>query len=608
MSASDEYAHRLEARRASLATQRKQHLLVGRLRAAVLAAIGAIIVGIALWGGPSGWWLVPLIAIFTLLGARLQRAEVETTRLERAVSHYERGLARIEGRWDEASETGERFADPKHLYARDLDLFGPASLFQLISGARTRMGEETLASWLLEPAPPDTVAARQECVRELSSRLDLREDLSALGSAASVGVHPEPLAAWGEQPARLDSPQLQFGARSLGVLGALAIAAVIAYLMNKTGALSLPGMIGPLLGAYFTLMASIAIGLAVAYRSRTEEVFSQLDEATKDLDLLAEVLARLEGESFSAQRLDELVNELQADGVPPSVQVAKLHRLIDLLNWRGNMIFAPFALFLFWDLNFCLAVEDWRRRFGPALRRWLAAVGEIEALSSFGALHYERPEYSFPEFVDEMPFFEGQSLAHPLLPPDEAIANDIRIDGDLRAIVVSGSNMSGKSTFLRTVGINTVLAQAGAPVRARRLRLCRLQVGASIQIMDSLHEGSSKFYAEITRLREIMKAANAELPLLFLIDEFFHGTNSHDRKIGAEAIVQGLVNRNAIGFITTHDLALAHIADGLGRRGVNVHFEDHLEDGKMKFDYRMRPGIVEKSNAVELMRSVGLEV
>ena len=608
MQAREEYAQRLEARRASLGTQRKRHVFVGRLRVAVLVAIGAIIVGIALWGGPSGWWLVPLIAIFALLGARLQRAEVETTRLERAVAHYERGLARLDGHWDESGETGERFLDPKHLFAGDLDLFGPASLFQLISGARTRMGEETLASWLLEPAPPDTVAARQECVRELSSKLDLREDLCVLGSAANVGVHPEPLALWGEQPARLDSPRLRLVARALGVLGALAIAAVIAYLMNKTGALSLPPIVGPALGAYFTLMAMVAIGLAVAYRSRTEEVFDQADEATKDLDLLAEVLARLEGVSFSARRLEELVSKLQTGGVPPSIQVSKLHRLIDLLNWRANMIVAPFALFLFWDLNFCFAVEDWRRQFGPALRRWLAAVGEIEALSSFGALHYERPEYSFPEFVDDTPFFEGEALAHPLLPPDGAIANDIRIDGDLRAIVVSGSNMSGKSTFLRTVGINTVLAQAGAPVRAKSLKLCRLQVGASIQIIDSLHEGSSKCYAEITRLRAIMEAANGELPLLFLIDEFFHGTNSHDRKIGAQAIVQGLVDRNAIGFITTHDLALAHIADGLGDRGVNVHFEDHLEDGKMKFDYRMRPGIVEKSNAVELMRSVGLEV
>ncbi len=186
--------------------------------------------------------------------------------------------------------------------------------------------------------------------------------------------------------------------------------------------------------------------------------------------------------------------------------------------------------------------------------------------------------------------------------------NDVSIGGQPRVLVLSGSNMSGKSTLLRAVGTNAVLAQAGAPVRARSLRLSPLAVGASIQAVDSLQEGESRFYAEILRLGAIVEQATAEPPVLFLIDEFLHGTNSHDRRIGAEAIVRGLVERGAFGFVTTHDLALTHIADALGDQGANAHFEDHLEDGKMRFDYRMRPGVVEKSNALELMRSVGLDV
>jgi DNA mismatch repair ATPase MutS len=188
------------------------------------------------------------------------------------------------------------------------------------------------------------------------------------------------------------------------------------------------------------------------------------------------------------------------------------------------------------------------------------------------------------------------------------VRNDVTIGGELRVLVVSGSNMSGKSTLLRTIGVNTVLALAGATVRARRLRLSPLTTGASIRVQDSLRAGESRFYAEITRLRQIMDTAAGNRPVLFLIDEFLHGTNSHDRRIGAEAIVRGLVERGAIGLITTHDLALAHIADALGPAGVNVHFEDHLENGRMTFDYRMRPGVVQKSNAIELMRSIGLEV
>ena len=188
------------------------------------------------------------------------------------------------------------------------------------------------------------------------------------------------------------------------------------------------------------------------------------------------------------------------------------------------------------------------------------------------------------------------------------VRNDVRLTGELRVLVVSGSNMSGKSTLLRTVGVNAVLAQAGAPVRARRLRLSPLEIGASIRIQDSLQAGVSRFYAEITRLGLIMRRAGEAPPVLFLIDELLHGTNSHDRRIGAEAIVRGLVERGAIGLVTTHDLALAHVADALGARGANVHFEDPLEDGRMRFDYRMRPGVVQKSNALALMRSIGLDV
>ena len=214
----------------------------------------------------------------------------------------------------------------------------------------------------------------------------------------------------------------------------------------------------------------------------------------------------------------------------------------------------------------------------------------------------------FAEFTEGFPGFEATALSHPLLAPESAVANDVCIGAPARVLIVSGSNMSGKSTMLRTVGVTAVLAQAGAPVCAERLRLSPLVVGASIRLADSLQDGESRFYAEILRLRAIVREAGGRRAVLFLIDEFLHGTNSHDRRIGAEAIVRGLVERDAIGLVTTHDLALTHIADDLGVRGANVHFEDHLEDGKMRFDYRMRPGVVEKSNALELMRSVGLDV
>jgi DNA mismatch repair ATPase MutS len=208
----------------------------------------------------------------------------------------------------------------------------------------------------------------------------------------------------------------------------------------------------------------------------------------------------------------------------------------------------------------------------------------------------------------QLPVFDSEGLGHPLIPAARRVVNDLRLGGERRLILVSGSNMSGKSTLLRTVGVNAVLALAGAPVCALKLALSPLALGATLRINDSLQAGKSRFYAELTRLKQIVDRAAGTPALLFLLDEILHGTNSHDRRIGAEAIIRGLIDRGAVGLVTTHDLALAEVADALGARAANVHFEDHLEGGVMTFDYRMKEGIVRKSNALELMRAVGLEV
>jgi DNA mismatch repair ATPase MutS len=288
--------------------------------------------------------------------------------------------------------------------------------------------------------------------------------------------------------------------------------------------------------------------------------------------------------------------------------VAQLSRLLDQLDWKRNFFFAPFAALLFWTTQIALAVESFRRTCGPRIADWLAAVGEIEALCSLAGQAFEHPDDPFPELLDAGAVFDGEGLGHPLLPLARCVRNDVRLDLDHPLLLVSGSNMSGKSTLLRTVGTNVVLALAGAPVRARRLRLSPLTLGASIRVQDSLEAGVSRFYAEITRIRQIMDLAREAPPLLFLLDEVLHGTNSGDRRTGAEAIVRGLLSRGALGLVTTHDLAIAAMAEGLGPRARNVHFEDHLEDGRIAFDYRMHEGVVRKSNALALMRAVGLDV
>jgi DNA mismatch repair ATPase MutS len=299
---------------------------------------------------------------------------------------------------------------------------------------------------------------------------------------------------------------------------------------------------------------------------------------------------------------------LESNGLSPSKQITRLRQWISLLESAKNQLFIPIAFLLLWETQIMLAIEAWRARSGAAIPRWLSALGEFEALCALAGYAYEHPQDPFPELVVDGPYFDGAEIGHPLLPKTQCVRNSLALGNELRVLLVSGSNMSGKSTLLRTVGINIVLALAGAPVCAQRLQLSPLAIGATLRVQDSLQSGSSRFYAEISRLRQLMDIAKGPLPLLFLLDEILHGTNSHDRRVGAEGLIQGFLKHNAIGLVTTHDLALAKIVETLAPRAANVCFEDRLVDGKLVFDYRMRPGIVQKSNALELMRSVGLEV
>jgi len=605
----EDYTRHLESRRASLAAAIRRHVTFGNLRVAAFSAGLAAAYAAFARGLFSGWWLLAPTAAFLWTGARLDRAVKARERFGRTVAFYGRALARLDGRWaGTGGETGDRFLEDSHLYARDLDLFGEASLFELLSSARTRMGEETLAAWLKAPAEPMAVRARQEAVVELAPRTDLREDLAVLGEDVRTGVHADALAAWGERPARLDSSAVPAWVWLLSGAGLLAALGLLAWLAVYVRLLQLSADTLAALHAYVLTLFVVCGAVVWRFHARTAAIFRDVDEAAHDLGLLAGVLGRLEAERFAAARLAVLRAELDVEGQSSSRRIARLNALMDLVDSREHFIVRLVGPLVLWDVHLAYAIERWRHTSGPAVRRWLVAAGEVEALLSLAGYHYEHPDDVFPDLSAGTPCFDGEGLGHPLLSDTVTVRNDVRLAGELRVLVVSGSNMSGKSTLLRTVGVNAVLAQAGAPVRARRLRLTPLEIGASIRFQDSLQAGVSRFYAEITRLGLIMRRAGEAPPVLFLIDELLQGTNSHDRRIGAEAIVRSLVERGAIGLVTTHDLALAHVADGLGTRGANVHFEDVLEDGRMRFDYRMRPGVVQKSNALALMRSVGLDV
>jgi hypothetical protein len=590
--AHSEYGRRLEVRRAVSSLEYRQHVRIGNARLAVVAA-AAVVAWLSLWRDVvSPWWLLIPGVVFSFLVFLHERVLRAKRVADRAVAFYESRLGYLEDRWSGKGEPGERFRDPAHPYSEDLDLFGKGSLFELLCTARTRIGEATLARWLLAPASPNEVRARQAAVTELRAKLDFREDLAVLGEDVRAGVRPEELAAWGEGAPLLDSRAARIGAVLLAGAG---VASVVLAIW-----LDLPSI--------FVITAFFEAVFTFRYRARVKRVIESVELAAHDLDLLAQVLRRLEREPAAAPRLAELTRALQVDGRAPSERIARLDRLMELVDSREHVLMRAIGPLILWTTQLAFAVESWRKISGPAVRRWLDAVGEMEALSALAGFAYEHPADPFPEIIEDGACFEAEGLGHPLIPVSKVIRNDVRLGGELRVLMVSGSNMSGKSTLLRSVGANTVLAMAGAPVRADRLRLSPLAVGASIRLVDSLHGGVSRFYAQITRLHQLVEISRGPIPLLFLLDELLHGTNSHDRRIGAQAVVRGLAEQGAIGMVTTHDLALAEIVDGLGAAGANVHFEDQFEDGRMSFDYRLRPGVIRKSNALELMRSVGLRV
>jgi hypothetical protein len=587
-----EYGQRLKGRRMAAAGCETWHVRIGNTRLVVflVAAVTAYLSFKSQIFSP--WWLLIPVFCFVALMAWHSRVLQELQRLQRAVEFYDRGFARLEERWEGTGTQGNQFQDPSHPYSQDLDLFGKGSLFELLCCARTHAGEEMLASWLKTAAPLEEIISRQAAVDELRSNLDLREDLAGLGTDMNSGVSPDPLTKWGQGEALLQSMPLRILAT---VIAFLALASLLVWI--AAGA-----------HVWFFLMALVEVILIYLQRGTVHRAVSSAERAGLDLQLLSLVLGRLEKEQFHTEHLRKLRIALDREGLPPSRLIARLNFLIVLLDSRRNLLFAPIAFVLLWEIHLAFLIEDWRRKYGRAISAWLGAVAELEALSSLAGYAFEHPNDPFPELSQHSPCFAGQGLGHPLLPEDRCVRNDVCLTNEVRVLIVSGSNMSGKSTLLRTVGINAVLALAGAPVRAHHLRIAPLVLGASIRIVDSLQEGTSRFYAEITRLRKIVTLAEGPITLMFLLDELLHGTNSHDRRIGAEAVIKGLAQRNAIGLLTTHDLALAHIVDALAPHASNVHFEDHIQDGRIAFDYHLRQGVVRKSNALELMRSVGLEV
>ena len=563
----------------------------------VRVRIANLVVGVVLAGeacsrrGHFGLAAAASALVFVGLTIAIALVEHRSKRHEARVRYCEDGLARVQAHPIKGAPDGQRFADTVHPYAADLDIFGPASIFSHLCMARTGSGQTTLARWLTQAAPIGEIADRQRAVSELSARLPLRQDLWLAGGTVNERVREEALEDW-LSSATTQIPRWQRIAT--GILGALGVAVLYAFANPEA------------------IPVAVAIVLvqrlwAQRYRALTKAVEAQVFQRAYELGVIARLIERLCVDRFSDPRLVALTTGLSDEGKPASRHIVRLVRLVNWLESRRNQLFAIPAAVLLLPEQLSFAIESWRARHGAAALRWLSTIAEMEALASLATFAFEHPQFPFPKIVERSePSLVASALGHPLIPADARVANDVRLDAGCRLLVVTGSNMSGKSTLLRTVGVNAVLAQAGSPVCAASMTLAPLHIGASLRAQDSLEAGVSRFFAEIKRLHRILSMATSEPPVLFLLDEILNGTNSQDRREGAEAIIRQLLERGAVGLVTTHDLALSELANT--HSGANVHFQDTLEGDRLFFDYRLRPGVVTRRNALDLMRLVGIEV
>jgi hypothetical protein len=590
-----EYLGRLSAHRALAELFTRREASVAWIRSRVFIPFAALVVLFV--AKESHFTQICAVALVTAVFAGLLSWHLSVgrrlRRALRACAYYERGIDRLEGRWSGQGLTGARFLEADHLYAFDLDVFGEGSLFERLAIVRTGSGERVLASWLQSPAAAAAIRARQEAVAELRSRLDFREQVALLGATDWEGGDPEPLHHWAACPPVLTS---RFLLLAVGSVSLIVLLSIVGWLLQFVGYESLI--------AAFVLQAACALWL----RGRVRSVLTPVQGRARDLGLWAGILDLFEREAITSPWFVERRAEAEAAHGSAAKSLRLPVRLLSGLELKWHVYLMPLPSLFLWTTGFAIAVDRWRRTNGPMLASWIRLAGEYESILALATYAYENPADPFPTIAGEGVSLEAEALGHPLLPPEACVRNDVCLGKGVQLLVVSGSNMSGKSTFLRSAGINVVLAQAGAPVRAARMSLSPLSVGATLRVLDSVQMGRSRFYAEIMRIRRIVELAGGRTPVLFLLDEILHGTNSLDRRVGAEAIVRSLVDAGAVGLITTHDLSLTEITDALGSKAMNVHFEDRLEDGKIVFDYRLRPGVVQKSNALALMRSIGLKV
>ena len=536
------------------------------------------------------------LAFFAALVLRHQNIKKRHSYTQVLYEIHDQALKRLEGQWKTFLDQGEDFKDPAHPYSEDLDLFGFGSLFQWINTAKTFGGREKLKKWLTEPPVEiEKIEKKQVAIQELARNFAWRQRFLAEARMAKRAMNsPKDIIEWAKT---YDKSYLQLGvlilARGLPII---TITFVVLYLMSSRVSYWYP-LTGLVIQTIILFFVGKQRGKAL------KAVYTYKDS----IKIYEKMLQRFEKRSFQSDYLQTLKKSLYDRNHNTAFeQIRKLSSLADLIANRDNAMFLIINILTLWDIQCMIALESWKERSGRSLDRWLDTIAELEALSSLAIIHFDHQEWVLPKITPENPGIVAINIGHPLL--RESVCNNLSMEKRSGILLITGSNMSGKSTLLRTLGINLVLAYAGAPVCAKSFSCSLLRIYTCMRVSDNLGENISSFYAELLRIKEIVRASKSDTNIFFLLDEIFKGTNSQDRHAGAKVLIQQLSKAGAMGMVSTHDLELGNIERESEGKIRNYHFREYYKNDEIYFDYKLRPGISTTRNAMYLIKMAGIDV
>ena len=590
------YRKRIDGLQEQLKKLQKKKSVFGWLRFGSIAAIIAVFY--LLWS--LGVWyviivsIVLLIVFITLLYADLKnKAAIAHT--NNLININDDELKFLDGNYHDFPP-GNQHIPADHLYANDLDIFGTASLFQYINRTTSEMGSSQLAGYLEFPAEPGFILQRQIAVKELSKKIEWMQDLQAKGKEKQITFSTKNrLDNWIVEPPVFSRYKPWKWLRYL--LPTIIISVVTLYIFDVAAS-----------GVFYFFLFVFA---AIAYQINkiVAPLHEKLSKIAAELEILSQSIGHIESATFESTLLSQLQSVFFHQNKNVSQDITSLRKLLDKLDLRYNLVISlPFNILLLWNLQQVLDLEKWKFDQQKNIHTWFDTLGHIEALNSFGVLHFNEPLWIFPNIVPGYFFIEGKEIGHPLISKTKRVNNDIEIKHDGELMLVTGSNMAGKSTYLRSVGVNVVLAMAGAPVCATYFKVSDVQVISSMRITDNLAESTSTFYAELKKLKTIIEKVNKGEKVFILLDEILRGTNSLDRHTGSVALVKQLIKHHAAAIIATHDLDLAKLKDEYPENIINYHFDVQVSNDELFFDYRLKPGVCNSLNASILMKKIGIEL